>query len=187
MADEPPLHEVPEPATYVRYKGIWDMQDLYESIADWFRKRKYKFQERVYKHKHPSPYGIERQYIWDAKRKENDFVEFHYDVYVHTYDAHDIEVVKPDGTKKIFTKGRIWIEIKSKSITDWEKRWKDRSFYASLKNFYNRYVIKRNFSQGWNPKKRYEMYELQTMLKNRLKMEAGEYEQIHEAGFGRRF
>ena len=85
-----------EPVTYIRHSGIWDMQDLYESIADFFRRRKYKFHERVYKHKHPSPFGVERQYIWEAERKESDYVQFHYDVYIHTYDAHDVEVVGVD-------------------------------------------------------------------------------------------
>ncbi|MBW2975752.1 hypothetical protein KY366_08595, partial [Candidatus Woesearchaeota archaeon] len=74
-----------EPPTYVRFKGIWDMQDIYDTIADWCRKRKLKFHERVYKHKHPSPYGVERQYIWDATRIENEYIQFIYHIYVHTY------------------------------------------------------------------------------------------------------
>jgi hypothetical protein len=188
MVEEAPWKDpVSEPPTYVRFKGIWDMQDLYESIADWFRKRKYKFHERIYKHKHPSPYGVERQYIWEAERKETDFIQFHYDMYIHTYDAHDIEVVMPNGNKKTFTKGRIWIEIKSKLFTDWEKRWAEKSAYAKLKNFYAKYMIRKDITQGWNPKKRYEMYELQAMLKARLKMEADEYEHIHRGGVHRRF
>ena len=76
--EEAPVDEAQEPTTYVRFKGIWDMQDLYETIADWFRRRKYKFHERVYKHKHPSPFGVERQYIWEAERRETDFIQFVY-------------------------------------------------------------------------------------------------------------
>ena len=158
-----------EPITYIKYKGIWDMQDLYESIADWFKKRKYKFHERVYKHKKPSPFGVERQYTWESTRNENEYIQFLYNTFLHTYDAHDIEVVKPDGSKKIYTKGRIWIEIQAKVITDWEGRWKEKSFYVSLKNFYNKYVIRKNFTQGWLPKLRYEMYELQAMVKADLR------------------
>lgn len=188
MAEEGAWNEpVSEPTTYVKYKGIWDMQDLYESIADWFRIRKYKFHERVYKHKHPSPFGVERQYIWEAERKESEYLEFRYHMYIHTYDAHDIEVVKADGSKKIFTKGRIWIEIKSQLSTDWEKRWTERSAYARLREFYNKYIIRKNFTEGWLPKIRYEMYELQTMVKTRLKMESDEYEHMHGAGVHRRF
>ncbi len=187
MAKEASWGEPAEPPTYIRYKGIWDMQDLYEAIYDWFRSRKYKMHEKVYKHKHPSPFGVERQYVWDATRKENDFIQFNYNMYIHTYDAHDVEVVTPDGKKKTFTKGRIWIEIKSSLTTDWEGNWKDKSGFAKLKGFYNKYIIRRSITQGWNPKKRYEMYELQAMVKARLKMEADEYEHIHRGGVHRRF
>ena len=176
-----------EPASYIRHKGIWDMQDLYESIADWFRRRKYKFHERVYKHKHPSPFGVERQYIWEAERKETDYIQFKYNVYIHTYDAHDVEAVMADGSKKMFTKGRIWVEIKANIVSDWEKRWKEKSFYSRLRDFYNKYVIMKNFTQGWSPKIRYEMYELQAMVKKRLKMESDEYEHRHRPGGHRRF
>ncbi len=108
-------------------------------------------------------------------------------MYIHTYDAHDIEVVKPDGTKKIFTKGRIWVDISPKVKTDWEKRWTEKSFYSRLKAFYGKYIIRKSFTQGWMPKIRYEMYELQAMLKTRLKMEADEYEHHHRGGVHRRF
>jgi len=178
--------EVSEPATYVRFKGVWDMQDLYEAMVDWFRRRKYKFHERVYKHKHPSPFGVERQYVWEAERKENEYIQFHYNVFIHTYDAHDVEVVKEDGSKKTFTKGRIWIEIKSDIVTDYEKRWAEKSAYARLRDFYNKYIIRKNFTQGWSPKLRYEMYDLQAMVKKSLNMEADEYEHSYR-GKGRRF
>ena len=188
MPDEIPWKdEINEPATYIRYKGIWDMQDMYETIANFFRLKKYDFYERVYKHKHPSPFGVEREYVWEAEKQENEFIHFIYDVYIHTYDAHDVEVVMPDNHKKIYTKGRIWIELKAKVITDKYKRWQKKSFYSSLKSFYGKYLLKENFAQGWVPKIRYEMYELHSMLKARLKMEADEYEHANGAGVNRRF
>ncbi|MEA2037635.1 MAG: hypothetical protein U9O94_09060 [Nanoarchaeota archaeon] len=179
--------EAAEPVSYIRHKGVWDMQDLYETIANWFRQRKYKFHESVYKHKHPSPFGVERQYVWAADRKETDYIKFKYNVYIHTYDAHDVEVVTPEGTKKMFTKGRIWIEIKANIESDWEKRFAEKSFYSKIRDFYNKYVIRRNFTQGWMPKIRYEMYELQALVKKRLKMESDEYEHRHGSGVHKRF
>ena len=187
MPTEGLWEEAAEPPAYIRYTGIWDMQDLYESIADWFMRRKYKFHERVYKHKNPSPFGVERQYVWEATRKETDYLQMKYDVYIHTYDAHDIEVVMADGSKKTFTKGRLWMEIKVGIITDFEKRWSEKLFYTHLKSFYNKYIIKKSFTQGWGPKNRYEMYELHAMVKNRLTMEADEYEHRHYLGVHRRF
>jgi len=179
--------ELTEPKTHLRYKGVWDMQDLYESMVDWFKKRKYKFREHIYKHKHPSPFGVERQYTWEARRHENDYIEIVYHIYFHVYDARDIEVVMPDGSKKVYTKGRIWFEIKISVLTDYEGRWSDSSFYANLKDFYNKYVIRKNFTEGWGPKNRYEMYAFVTLIKQRLKMESEEYEHAHFVGVHTRF
>ncbi|HLC64835.1 MAG TPA: hypothetical protein VJI46_01785, partial [Candidatus Nanoarchaeia archaeon] len=49
---------------WLRYKGVWDMDDLYKKMADWFRSRKYNFYERAFKHKTPTAFGKERQYNW---------------------------------------------------------------------------------------------------------------------------
>lgn len=174
--------DLTEPITFTRYKGVWDMQDLYEAMVDWFRRRKYKFREHIYKHKHPSPFGVERQYVWEAFRNETDYIQVKYHIYIHTYDAHDIELIMPDSSKKVFTKGRIWIEVKVSFISDYEKRWSERLFYSHLKDFYNKYVIRKSFTEGWGPKNRYEMYNFTAMVKERLKMESDEYEHAYFAG-----
>ena len=173
----------PEPPTYIRFKGIWDMQDLYESIADWFRKRKYKFHEKIYKHKHPSPFGVERQYVWLAVRDETEYLEIQYNLYIHTYDAHDVETAMSNGKTKTFTKGRIWIEIKTNWVLDHAKRFDKNSFYRHIKDFYNKYIIRKRIMQLVNPKYRAEMFALHAFVKHRLKMESDEYEHAHTGGF----
>ncbi|MFH2028681.1 MAG: hypothetical protein ABIJ08_06060 [Nanoarchaeota archaeon] len=175
-------NDLVEPKTFVKYKGVWDMQDLYEVMIDWFRRRKFKFREHVYKHKHPSPFGAERQYVWEAARNINDYIQVKYHIYIHTYDARDIEVVMPDGTKKLFTKGRIWIEVKVTEISDYEGRWSESLFYSHLKDFYNKYVIRKNFTEGWSPRYRYEMYAFVAMVKQRLNMQGDEYDHRYFAG-----
>ena len=93
----------------------------------------------------------------------------------------------PDGTKKLFTKGRIWIEVKVGIESDYEKRWSDKAFYKHLRNFYNKYVIRKNFTEGWGPKNRYEMYAFAAMKKERLKMQSDEYEHRNFAGVNVRY
>ena len=51
--------EVPTWPTYIQYKGVWDMQDLYEFVASFFSKNKFKFYEKRYIVKHPGPFGPE--------------------------------------------------------------------------------------------------------------------------------
>ena len=179
--------EILEDPAYLSYKGVWDMQDLYESMIDFFLRRKYKFQEKRYKHKHPSPFGCERQYTWAFWRNENDYIQIKYEVYMHTYDTHDIEVITPGGEKKTYLKGRMYFEIKAFTVTDYEKRWDENKFYKHLKDFYSKYVIRKNYTQGWNPKRRYEMYELVALIKNKLKMESQEYEHRNFAGVNKRY
>ncbi|MBI2138585.1 hypothetical protein HYU13_03285 [Candidatus Woesearchaeota archaeon] len=172
---------------YIRRTGVWNMQELYESIAEFFHLRKYKFHERVYKHKRPSPFGVERQYIWEAERKETEYVQFHYAIYMHTYDARDIEVVDQQGDKRIFTKGRIWVELQADLATDWEKQFGGTSFLRELKNFFEKYVIKNNIVMGWETKLKYELYELHALIKNKLQMESDEFEHRHIGGIWRRY
>ena len=187
MADPQDYTELGDGPLYIRKTGIWDMQDLYETVAEFFRIRKFKFHERVYKHKRPSPFGAERQYTWEAEKKENEYIIFKYNIYIHTYDAHDIEVVDKNNQKRNFTKGRIWFEIRSAVETDWEKRFEENKFYKELKNFFNKYIVKNNIVMGWETNMRYQMGELHALVKERLKMEADEYEHLHFAGIHGRF
>ena len=173
---------VPAPPSFIRYQGMWDMQDLYQSIADWFRLKKYKFNEDMYEHRPPTPFGRERYLIWFATRKDNEYTQVRYDIYLHTWDTHDAEVATPDGEKKTFSKGRLWIELKVVILYDFEKRWDTKVFFRYMKEFYNKYVIKKKSEYEYSPKFRTEMFELHAMIKNRLKFESDEFEHKHHAG-----
>jgi hypothetical protein len=175
--------KTPTPAVYIRYKGVWDMQDLYLSMVDFFRKRKYKFHEKIYKHKSPSPYGVERQYIWSAEKREDQYMFFNIDIYFHTYDAHDVQVKMKDGTSKTMTKGRIWMEFKGHMAFDWEKRWENTPFFKKLRNFYNKYVIKKRMEQIWWDQLYYrEIHQRHALVKQKLKMESEGFEHRYWTG-----
>lgn len=171
---------------YIRHTGVWDMQDLYEYMVDYLRKKKFKFHEKVYKHKHPSPFGVERQYIWQAIREDEDYIQYVIDIYFHTYDAHDIEVSMKDGNKHIFTKGRLWMEFRGHVQFDWEGRFNSKAFYAHLKNFYNKYVIKKKI-EGilWDTLWYREIYSLHSAVQERLNMESKGHEHRYWTGVHR--
>jgi hypothetical protein len=171
------------PVLYIKYKGIWDMQDLYQAMTDWFRRRKFRFYERIYKHKHPSPFGVERQYTWRATRKESEFLQFQIDIYYHIYDAYNVDIVMPDGTKKKMVKGRLWIEFKGNINYDWEKRWNDNAFFAELKNLFNKYILRKKWEQIWfHQLYTREMHQLHALVKDRLKMESRGFEHRYKTG-----
>ena len=174
------------PTAYIRWTGVWDMQDLYEIMVGYLRGKKYKFHEKVYKHKHPSPFGVERQYIWEAERKFEDYLQFVINIYFHTYDAHDIEVVMPDGSKKEYTKGRLWMEFKGHIVYDWEKRWEETRFFRSLRSFYNKFIIKKKMEGIWWDLLWYrEIHKLIALVKERLKMQSVGYEHRYWTGVHR--
>ncbi|MBI4439347.1 hypothetical protein HY638_00065 [Candidatus Woesearchaeota archaeon] len=183
---EKPLYmyvKSPTGSVNLRYKGMWDMDELYKKMAEWFRSRKYNFYEKVYKHKAPSPFGKDRQYVWNAERREEDYYKFVIEIYMHTYDASDIEVQNPDGTSKIMTKGRIWIEFKGHILFDYEKRFEESRFYANLRNFYNKYIIKKRVEHIlWDQLWYREVQKLYELVMDTLKMHTAEHEHRYWTG-----
>jgi hypothetical protein len=173
----------PMPTPHIRFKGVWDMQDLYEFLINYLREKKYKFHEKVYKHKHPSPYGVERQYIWHAERVVNDTWIFDIDIYIHVYDAHDIQVKTKDGNVRTFTKGRIWLEFGGGVRMYKDKRWTVNRFWAGLRVFINNYIMRKKFGWDiWDVQFYREVQKVVWLTRRRLKMEYDEYEQKYWTG-----
>lgn len=168
---------------HIRFKGVWDMQDLYEFMINYFRDKKYKFYEKIYKHKHPSPFGVERQYVWHAEKEETDVYRFIMDIYIHTYDAHDIEIKMKDGSLKTFTKGRIWIEFNGGVRMYEDERWGANKLWANLRIFINNYLMRKKHGWDiWDVLAYRELQKLVWLTRRRLKMEYDEYEQKYWTG-----
>ena len=88
-----------------------------------------------------------------------------------------------DGSKRTFTKGRLWIQFRGNIETDYEKRWEENTFYANLRNFYHRYVIKKKIEGIWWDHMYYKVFlRLQSLVKERLKMESEGFEHRYFAG-----
>jgi hypothetical protein len=163
--------------TYLQYKGVWDMDDLYKFVASFFNKKKFKFYEKRNIHKRPGPFGPETYHVWEGTRDVEEYYKFAINVFLHTFDTQDVEVVMKDGTKKAFTKGRLWIQITGQIETDYEKRWNQNAFYANLRNFYHKYVIWKKIEAVWWDNMHYTVFlKLYSLIKERLKMEAEAYE-----------
>ena len=185
MKPEDFLHNVEAPTmtVYVQYKGVFDMQELYETIADFFRQKKFKFYEKQNRLRRPSPFGAELAHNFEARRKVEDYYEWVVNVNIETFDMRDVEVVLKDGTKKKMAKGRIWIQLYGSCNVDYEKIWEKIAFLAHLKSFYNKYIIKKKYEGVWWDELYYKIVlKLHALLKERLKMMSEEYEHRHFAG-----
>ena len=165
---------------YMQYKGVLDMQDLYESIVDFFMQKKFKFYEKQHRYRKPGPFGPEILHQFEATRKVEDYYMWVVDVNIETFDMHDVEVVLKDGTRKKMTKGRLWIQITHKCITDYEKDWQKSAFLAHLRSFYNKYVVRKKYEGVWWDELYYNIVlKLHALIKERLKMASEGYETRH--------
>jgi len=168
---------------HIQYKGVWDMQDLVETMSDFFKLQKFKIREKLVLHKRPSPFGVERKYFWEAWRDVEDYYKFVVDIFFHTYDAQDVEVKLPDGSKKTYTKGRIWIQYNAHVVVDYAKKWEGNAFFAQLRNFYNKYVVQKKIEALWLDELHYKVgLKFRNLIQQRLKMETEEYEHRYFAG-----
>jgi len=163
----------PADINYIQYKGIWDMDDLYKFVASHFSRNKFKFYEKKLIHKRPGPHGPETYHVWEAKRDIEEYYRYVVKIFLHTFDTQDVEVVMKDGTKNIFTKGRLWIQLTGKVVTDYEGIWEESSFYANLRNFYHKYIIWKKAESVWWDNMHYNVFlKLHSLIKERLKMES---------------
>lgn len=179
------IHWAESPATpvYLQYKGIFDMQDLYESIADFFRQKKFKFYEIQQRHRRPGPFGSEILYQFKAVRKVEDYYQWVVELTIETFDVHDVDVVLKDGTRKKMTKGRLWLYLSGKVEHDYEKLWEKSAFLAHLKNFYNKYIVKKTAEGVWWDELQYRIVlRLHALIKERLKMASEGFETRHMPG-----
>ena len=91
-----------------------------------------------------------------------------------------------DASTREFTKGRIWIEFKGHVLYDYAKRFEKNAFYSQLRNFYNKYIIKRRMDHWWWDVLWYrEIHQLHNLVKERLKMESEGYEHKYWTGVHR--
>lgn len=175
--------EIGVPFVYIQYKGIMDIQDIYETIADFFRQKKFKFYEIQQRYRKPGPFGTEILYQFRATRKIEDYAEWVVNITIETFDMHEIEVVLKNGAKKKMMKGRIWVQIRGTVEMDYEKIWEKSAFLAQLKNFYNKYIIKKKIEGIWWDQLYYRIVlKLHALIKERLKMLSEGYESRFMAG-----
>ena len=175
--------DIPTPTVYVQYKGIFDMQDLYESVADFFRHKKFKLYEVQQRHRRPSPFGAEILYQFRAERKVTEYYKWIVNISIETFDLHDIDVVLKNGSKKKMQKGRLWISLNGLVDMDYERLWEKSAFLAQLRGFYNKYIMKKEIEGVWWDELYYKVVlKLHALIQEKLKMESEGFEARHMGG-----
>ena len=171
-----PVGEFKSPKRLViRYKGLFDFEGLYTLVVQWFKYRGFWFHERTYKHKVPSPKGAEDEIEWDGMKKISEYVAHAINVYIHLWDMTEVKVVK-DGVEKTLTNARMEIVIRAIMTLDYQKKWERGAFWNALGDFYEKYIIKKEFEtiqwdQVW-----YRAHKLHAIIKDFMDMQAKGYE-----------
>ena len=99
---------------------------------------------------------------------------------IETFDEHEVEVITKEGFKKKMAKGRMWVRVSGRVETDYDKMWEKSAFMAQLRNFYNKYVIRKTWEGVlWD-----EMYynivqKMFNVIKERLHTVSEGYEHRH--------
>ena len=177
------LNKAPHPTLYIQHKGIWDMDGLLRTITEFFTSQKFKFYEKLQRHRHPGPFGVERYYVFEAYRHRDEHHRWVVWIRLETFDEHDVEVVQKDGTKRMMAKGRLWIQMTGEADIDYDKRWEGGWFSVNLRKFFNRYIIRKRIELPfWDDMYYTILIRLQGIITERLKMESRGNEERYRSG-----
>lgn len=162
------------PQMIIRYKGLFDYDGLYNIMVQWLKARGFWFHERTYKHKVPSPLGAEQEIEWTAEKKVTDYYKFVYSIKWHLWDMTEVEVVK-EGVKKVLTNARLEIKLKGVLEIDWKKRLGGSTFWTFVRDWYHKYIIRKDIETIWGDTMYYRLQRLHKLIKDFLDMEAKGY------------
>ena len=66
--------------------------------------------------------------------------------------------------------------MRGQEIIDWEGRFEKNRFWRAMRDWYNKYVIRRELESGWGDTLIYRMTDLQAFIKKYLDMQASAHE-----------
>lgn len=155
----------------IKYKGIFDLDGLYKTMALWFKEKRFELHERLFKSKPP-----EMEVRWEAERKRTSYVRELVFVHVHMWGDYDVEVIK-NGQKKKMANVRMIITITGDVEAPYSDifgrpRWTasniERRFQALMFNW----VMQRELAGLYWDQLYYELYSLNNRIKDFLKFGA---------------
>lgn len=151
----------------IRFKGVFDIHELYKIIYDWLVSRHYQVHEHKYKSIALQTGGKERSFDWNAHRKVTDFVMYWMYIHFQFQDLMDIEVIK-DGKPKKMQRGLILIRIEHDLEFDFAERMTRSKFGKTLVGFMTTWMWKKKIDTLWEDKLRFKSYELMNLIKETL-------------------
>ncbi len=171
MAEKSPL-----PRVTLRYDGLFDFDGLYAAVVDWAKMNGYKWLEKNYKHKVPSPKGAEQEMEWELSQNVTEYLNYKISFVVHTWDQTEVEV-EVGNKKKTLTHARIYIIIDGELGYDWQNRFAGAGWLGrKMGKWYFELVGKsRIYGLYWD-QLYYRVWNLHSIIKKYFDMQTKKYE-----------
>lgn len=161
------LGELQTYASGIRYKGLFDLDELYRIIFNWLVSKGFEVHEHKYKSIVLPAEGRERSFDWNAYKKGNEFVMVWIFIHFQIQDVYKIEVVQ-NGEKKTLTKGRVFIRVAYDIEMDFSERYAYSKFHKTILNFIVNFMWAKKVETYWEDKTRFKTYELINHIKETL-------------------
>lgn len=153
---------------HLRYKGVFNLQDLIKAITDWFEKKGYEFYIYQTKAK-KKDFGAEEEYGIRGWVNETEYHRLIVDVYLHLYDAVPVEITE-NGEKKEMTKAAMYIKVEGDLQKDFSGRFKHSTFAKKLKKFMDEKVLNEKYGVIWEDDHVYRIEGMANYIKQFLNM-----------------
>lgn len=144
----------------IRYKGVFDWEELYSTFVGWFKQKQFDYTEEK-NVKKPSTYGYRRELSCLGEREESAYVKYIVKVDI---EGNDME----DAANKVKTNMMI-IDITPTLELDWQEKWA-KSFKKKARAFFHKYMLQ-GFIDDQKGKLSLETYKLHSLIKKVLGLE----------------
>ncbi len=124
----------------VRYKGIFNLNDLNNFLYDWCMDEQYKIQETK-NDEQVSGDTKSLEVKWNCDRKITDYFRLRIKLKWVISDLKKIEV-KRGGQRLSMNSGNLGIKFTGLIFTDYQGRWETMPFWKFFRGFYDRFIIR---------------------------------------------
>ena len=159
------------PKLILRYEGVFDFQEIYDYIVNFFKDKHYDYLETGWKEKDASPQGRERTVKMKPEKNITEYLKHKYKLEWKSVDAHNV-AVEQDGKSKQHTHARLHIHIEAELAEDWQGLGKK---HEKLKGFFDKHVFKREKENVYMEALEKEMQALLDGIKQTLGMQTTKY------------
>ena len=148
----------------LKWNGIYDMNNVYKKMKQWFDSKGYDFKETQYLER-AKPNGTQLEISWKATKKASDYFLYTIEVLFLVIGMNKVEVERDERKFKL-EKGEIEIQFTAYLIKDYKDRWKEMPL---RRNIYEKFIVKDRI-EGYKGEVYENVYGLMSEVKTMLEL-----------------